>query len=80
MFKSVHGEEAKKLRGYYGDKYWSEIEISNGLTFVQHSEKEGNIHFGQQALGESVENDGWVGYDPFIPEAKISGEDWPNNL
>lgn len=56
MFKSVHGEEAKKLRGYYGDKYWSEIKVSQGLTFVQHPEKEGNVQFRLRALGDNVEN------------------------
>ena len=56
VFKSVHGEEAKKLRGYYGDKYWSEIKVSQGLTFVQHPEKEGNVQFRLRALGDNVEN------------------------
>ena len=56
VFKSVHGEEVKNLRGYYGDKYWSEIKVSHGLTFVQHPEEEGNVQFRLRALGDNVEN------------------------
>ena len=52
----MHGEEAKELRGYYDDKYWSGIKVSEGLSFVQHSEKEGNVQFRLRALGDNVEN------------------------
>ena len=52
----MHGEEAKELRGYYDDKYWSGIKVSEGLSFVQHSEKEGNVQFAPWALGDNAEN------------------------
>ena len=52
----MHGEEAKEFRGYYGVKYWSEIKVSQWLTFVQHPDKEGNVQFALRALGDNVEN------------------------
>ena len=77
----MHGEEAKKLRGYYGDKYWSEIRVSQGLTFVEHSEKEGNGQFALRALGDDVENltDEMAMVRSFL-KRKFPGEDLRNEF
>ncbi|XP_044972468.1 uncharacterized protein LOC123439910 [Hordeum vulgare subsp. vulgare] len=81
VFKSVHGEDAKKLRGYYGDKYWSEIKVSQGLTFVQHFENEGNVHLSLRALGDNVENvtDELAMVRSFL-KRKFPGEDFRNEF
>jgi len=29
-----------QARGYYGDKYWSQVKVSKGITFVNQSEED----------------------------------------
>lgn len=81
VFKSVHGEDAKNLRGYYGDTYWSEIKVSLGLTFVEHSEKEETVHFALRALGDNVENmTDEMGMIRSFLKRKFPGEDLGNEF
>ena len=39
VFNDIVGKEFK-ARGYYDDKYWSQVQVSQGLTFVTQSEEE----------------------------------------
>lgn len=41
-FKEVYNMVAKdlKARGYYDDKYWSQIQVSNGIAFVPETDEE----------------------------------------
>jgi len=39
VFNEIVAKELK-ARGYYGDKYWSQMRVSQGVTFVTPTEEE----------------------------------------
>ena len=36
-----------KLRGFYHDKYWSHVKVSQGMTFVEESERDKKVQIGR---------------------------------
>jgi hypothetical protein len=45
-----------KLRGFYHDKYWSHVKVSQGMTFMDESEQENKDQWKLRAIGDNVEN------------------------
>ena len=39
MFNEIVAKQLK-ARGYYDDKYWSQVQVSKGITFVTETEEE----------------------------------------
>ena len=80
MFEGVIGKESK-LRGYYDDKYWSQVKVSQGLTFVEQSEQEEKLQFALRSMGDNVEDirDEMKMMRSFMAK-KFPGEDWRNGM
>ena len=53
-FKGALAEKAK-LRGYYDEKYWSGVNVSQGITFVGKSDQE-NLQFEVRMVKNNVED------------------------
>lgn len=53
-FKGALAKKAK-LRGYYDEKYWSGVNVCQGITFVGNSEKE-NLQFEVRMVKDNVED------------------------
>lgn len=53
-FKGALGKKAK-LRGYYDEKYWSGVNVSQGITFVGKSDQE-NLQFEVRMVKDNVED------------------------
>ena len=43
MFYEIVAKQLK-ARGYYDDKYWSQVQVSKGITFVTQTEEERRYH------------------------------------
>lgn len=80
VFEGVIGKESK-LRGYYDDKYWSQVKVSQGLTFVEQSEQEEKLQFALRSMGDNVEDirDEVKMMRAFMAK-KFPGEDWRNAM
>ena len=55
LSESVHAKRSK-LRGFYHDKYWSHVKVSQGMAFVEDSVQEKAVQFKLWAIGDNVEN------------------------
>jgi hypothetical protein len=68
-----------KLRGFYHDKYWSHVKVSQGMTFMDESEQENKDQWKLRAIGDNVENvmDEVRMMRAFMAK-KIPGEDYRN--
>ena len=53
-FKGALAEKAK-LRGYYDEKYWSGVNVSQGITFVGKSDQD-NLQFEVRMVKDNVED------------------------
>lgn len=55
--EAFNGALAKKakLRGYYDEKYWSGVNVSQGITFVGKSDQE-NLQFEVRTVKDNVED------------------------
>lgn len=69
MFDDVIAKESKP-RGYYDDKYWSQVKVSQGLAFVEQPETNG--------LKIEMELRNKVDRMQAFLERKFPGEDWTN--
>lgn len=69
MFDDVIAKESKP-RGYYDDKYLSQVKVSQGLAFVEQTET--NRLKNEMELRNKVDR-----MHAFL-ERKFSGEDWTN--
>jgi len=68
-----------KLRGFYHDKYWSHVKVSQGMTFLEDTEREERFQFKLRTVGDNVED---IKYEfkmmrAFIAK-KFPGEDYRN--
>lgn len=43
MFNEIVAKQLK-ARGYYDDKYWSQVQVSKGITFATQNEEERRYH------------------------------------
>jgi hypothetical protein len=68
-----------KLMGFYHEKYWSNVKVSQGMTFVDESEQEKRFQLKLRAIGDNVENvmDEFQMMRAFIAK-KFPGEDYRN--
>lgn len=71
VFDDVVAKESKP-RGYYDDKYWSQVKVSQGLAFVD--QPEANAIKKQRQLINKVER-----MQAFL-ERKFPGEDWTGSV
>ena len=78
MSKSLLAKRTK-LRGFYHDKYWSHVKVSQGMTFVEESERDKKLQFKLRVIGDNVENmqDEFELMRSFIAK-KFPGEDYRN--
>ena len=77
MTKSLLAKKTK-LRGFYHDKYWSHVKVSQGMIYLEESEGE-EVQFKLRTIGDNVENmkDEFQMMRAFIAK-KFPGEDYRN--
>ena len=75
VFDNVIAKESKP-RGYYDDKYWSHVKVSQGLAFIGQSVNEVN-HSEIKGVKNQMEHmsDKVDRIDAFLKQ-KFPGEDW----
>ncbi|WVZ49708.1 hypothetical protein U9M48_001040 [Paspalum notatum var. saurae] len=70
-----------EARGYYGDKYWSQVKVSKGITFVNQSEEDKMYQDKVNAMENKMQHMSGVMKQWFaFMTRKFPEEDWLNEM
>lgn len=80
VFRSVVGKETK-LRGYYDQKNWSQIQVSQEVDDIGQSEQQEMLKGAVKAMNNKIEDmSGNMNLMQAFIERKFPGEDWRNMM
>ena len=80
MFNEVVAKQLK-ARGYYDDKYWSQVQVSQGITFVTQTEEEKRYQEKVNVMETKMQHmSGVMKHWLAFMSQKFPEEDWINDM